>query len=149
MTEPCRERVLAAAASALDGVGVAGLVVERERLAEIADDEMPRMVLREGAEEPRADFTGEDAWTLNFEVEGYTAATDQTGADQAGRHLRAKALQALLADVTLGGLARDLRPGGEPPPVRLSIVAEVPTYAFVLTFAVDYATAEGDPFTFA
>lgn len=150
MSAPCRERILAAIATALAGIaGVGGLVVERDRLADLAETEMPRLVVREGGEEPQADFSGEDAYTMTVEVEGYTAAASQADADAVGRTLRAKVVQALRADVTLGALARDVRQGVEPPPVRLSVVAEVPTYAFALAFAVEYATAEGDPFTFA
>jgi hypothetical protein len=60
--------------------------------------------------------------------------------------LRAEAIKALKADVTLGGLARwlELADAGD----FLGAETSAETEGAMLAFTVHYATREGDPFTF-
>lgn len=148
----CRETILAAALAKLSAIaGIAGLTVEAERPADapLAETDLPRLVLYEGPETPREILTGQRDWTLTVSVEGYVKASTALAARQAGAALRAKAQTALLADVTLATQASDVRPGAEPEPARLVLDCADPTYAFALSFDIDYATAEADLETFA
>jgi hypothetical protein len=60
--------------------------------------------------------------------------------------LRAEAIKALKADITLGGLARwlELTDAGD----FLGAETSAETEGALLAFTVHYATREGDPFTF-
>lgn len=154
MTDPCRERVVAAIATRLAAIaGITGLAVERDRAADLSVDtsEMPRLLLHEGTETLQDDFTGEDCWTLVVAVSGYVKGTTAAAAATAAALLQAKVRAALgtAQDYTLGGLARDLRPDAEVEPVALQMEGADPAKSFALAYAVDYATVEGDPMTFA
>ncbi|MBI4184916.1 MAG: hypothetical protein HY521_13075 [Proteobacteria bacterium] len=150
MTVPCRERVVLALQAALEGnAGIPGLAVERDRDTPVTDGDLPRLVIYEGAESGAADFTGEDGYALAINIEGYAGGGDAAAAASAAATLRAEADRAVLADVTLGGTARGVSLAEEPAPVRLGLEAVRPAKGFVRSFTVEYATAEGDPFTFA
>lgn len=152
MTDPCRERVMAAIAARLAAItGVTGLQVERDRTLAIDTSEMPRLVVHELDEQLTGDLSGEDGWTLVLVVSGYAAGTTPALAAAALGALRAKAQAALgpVQDITFGGLVRDCRPEPEAEPVTLLMEGADPAKCFALAYAVDYATAEGDPMTFA
>lgn len=150
MTTPCRERIVAAVQAALAGItGIDGLAVERDRTLPVEEGELPRLVVYEGEEALASGFSGEDLWELQLDVEGYADGADIAAAAAALATLRAKVDQALRADPTLGGLARDLRPAEEPAPQRLDFASATPGKGFVRSFVAVYATEEGDPFAFA
>ncbi|BBK44126.1 hypothetical protein STVA_41460 [Allostella vacuolata] len=154
----CRERILLAIETRLAAIAtsVPGLTVERDREEPVETKDMPRLVVTELGEVLQGDLTGEDGWTLTLAVAGYVRGA--TGANDAARakaaaaaanDLRARAQAALRADVTLGGLARDLRPAAEAEAFPLLIDCADPAKAFATPWEVDYATEEGDPYTFA
>lgn len=150
MTQSCRERLVAAALAALAGIeGVPGLEVELDREHDLDESELPRLILVEGDEIAAGDFTGEEGFTLPVIVEGYVTAATPEAARSALAQLRAKAHQALIGSNLLGGLARDIRLSqDQPAEAGLPLPCE-PGAAFARGYDVDYATAEGDPFTFA
>lgn len=143
MATPCREQVVAALAARLAGIaGIAGLVVERDRTVPLAGPELPRLVVYEGDEKLWPGFTGEDAFDLQVDVEGYAASAGLAA-------LRASADAAIFADRTLGGLARDVELASEAAPQRLEMDQAAPAKGFVRSYQITYATREGDPYTFA
>ena len=143
MAPPCREQIVAALSTRLAQIaGIAGLIVERDRTVPITGPEMPRLVLYEGNEAPAPDFTGEDGFELQLDVEGYAASAGVAA-------LRAATDAAIFADRTLGGLARDVELANEAAPQRLDMDQAAAAKGFVRSYRVLYATREGDPFTFA
>ena len=150
MPEACREQIVLAVKVKLAAIaGIAGLTVDRDREDDVTDAELPILILREGEERPQADFTGEDAYTLVVQVEGAAKGATVGAAASAAATLRARVQQAVFDGTLLGGLAQDIRPASEPLPPILILPAEGPAKAFDLSFEIDYATREGDPFTFA
>ncbi|MGE0650263.1 MAG: hypothetical protein AB7P12_00730 [Alphaproteobacteria bacterium] len=128
---------------------VAGLTVERDRRTPVMSGELPFLAVYEGPSTSQSDFSGEQAVTLTVSVEGLAGGVSAQAARDAAGLLRAQAEAALFADVTLGGLARDLRPSDEPPPPMLDDEIGEEAVAFVFAVDVDFATREGDPFSFA
>jgi len=148
--EACREQIVLAVQAKLTAIAsVAGLTVDRDREDDVTEAELPILILREGDERPQADFTAEDAYTLVVQVEGAAKGTTVDAAASAAATLRGKAQAVLFDGTLLGGLARDIRPASEPLPPILMLPAQGPAKAFDLSFEIDYATREGDPFAFA
>ncbi|MGE0716404.1 MAG: hypothetical protein AB7P02_13265 [Alphaproteobacteria bacterium] len=155
----CREQVLRAIAAKLATIPLPGLVVERDRDQPVRTDEMPRLVLSEGDEVEHPDWIGCRTWSLGVTVEGYVIGEADPDADPpvtatASAAARASELRALVqgvlfADMSLGGLARDIQSDPEAEPVPLDIDGEAPTKAFALALRVEFVTAESDLFTFA
>lgn len=142
MSTPCHEQLAAAAKAALDTIaGVTGLIVSDNATRPV--ETLPHIELRLGDESPDDVFTGELGWRLEIAVT--CLAKDRAGLAL----LRAKVQQALLADLTLGGLARDLRPAGEGQPIIDDDEGHPPAIVTELRFGIHYATLETDPFTFA
>jgi hypothetical protein len=150
VTTSCREQVLAAFAARLAAItAVPGLTVERERADPVATDALPFLgVYDDGAAEP-PDFSGERDYTLTVTVEGYRAGATALAARQNADELGGLVAKALFGDVTLGGLARDLRPSPDPSPPRTPWDFPSHVGSFVASYEVDYATSETDPFVFA
>jgi len=146
----CRERIVDAIAGRLAGVepGVA-VLRDRDPGVILETDRLPALVVTEAEEEPRDDFCGEDAFNLVLQIAVIAGGRDQAVARQTAQRLRARARAALAADPTLGGIARNLV-FVEDPEAPLSTPAALGAlHAATLALAVDYATAEGDPFRFA
>ncbi len=153
MSDPCREQIVAAVLAALDGI--TGIRVLREDMdpaaaAESGGDteEFPQYRIYEADEFPQVDFSGEDAFRLAIDVEIWADGADGAAAMKAVGGFRALADQALLADVTLGGLARNLELSDEAPPMRGAPGGNT-VRATSRRYLVDYATREGNPFAFA
>jgi hypothetical protein len=146
---PCRELVAAKVLTVLQAI--AGISFERNRRAALGDDDFKggdaRGVLFEEDEEPSDNFTGEDAFDLPFAAQ---VAFKLSGEDAAtlANTWRAQLQKTLLADRTLGGLARDLQIVAPGDWVGADIESDH-VEGFVLAFNVRYATVEGDPFTFS
>ena len=151
MADTCRERIVAAVAAQLAAIdGVTGLTVERDGVDAIEDAALPLLMVYDRDETPVDMYLGEDAFELQVEIEGVAEGDTAAAAAAALGTLRGRVEAALLADITLGGLARDLRPDAEPAPEPLSFdQASRPTKGFARTYVITYATREGDPFTFA
>lgn len=157
MTEiACRERIVDAIFQRLNGALAdamgSAVVVERERLDPITSDDGDFVALFEGDQSPEPNFAGEDGYQLPITVQGL--AWDETPAKAAARRARlegmvARVLRGPGSDLTLGLGVRDIALDPEPRPLALQPQSERPCAAFSLTFVVSYATAEGDPFTFA
>lgn len=148
MATACRELVMQAVAAKL--AAIAGVSVERDREEDVTDAELPFLALFEGDEQEFDDLTGQRDYVLQVDIEGYAEGVTAVEAAAALSELRGKVQQALLADVTLGlsvGV-RNVEEATESPPQRLAVDSARPTKGFVRSFAVSYATAEADPFTF-
>ena len=143
MPTPCREQLVAALATKLAAIaGFAGLEVERDREEPVTGPELPRLVVYEGDEQLSPEFSGEDGFELQIDVEGYAASADMPG-------LRAAVDVAVFADRTLGGLARDIEFAVEQAPQRLDMDQAAGAKGFARSYRLLHATREGDPFTFA
>lgn len=148
---PCRERIVAAVKSVMESV--TGLPVERNRKTPVqgADEgqesELPLNILFEGDEADDTILTGEDGYLLPLLAQ---VAIDGSGEDAATKcnGWRAQLRRKLMADRTLGGLARDLvvtEPGDW---IGVEVVG-ADIEGFMLAMEVRYATVEGDPYTFS
>jgi hypothetical protein len=147
---PCREQIVAAALTRLQAIS--GAVAERERRDPLTAEDLEsssRLILFEGADSDATLYTMEDGFEFSLTVQG-TVKGNGPASSTALNLLRAKVLTALCppGDCTLGGLARhvEISDTGD------ELVAGIATdefKGFVLEATVQYATAEGDPFTFA
>jgi hypothetical protein len=154
MAKSCRQQIVEAVLAALQsldtqpsaGGEVKGVIVELNRRTAIDVDDLPALLIYEGSEQPINDFSSEDAYDLPLLLQGIVAGA---GADAVSfaNNLRATAMKALMADLSLGGLARNLQFTGTGDLAGADIVA-VEVESFELSFTVSYATKEGDPFTF-
>lgn len=143
MVATCREQIVAAVVARLEAItGVPGLAVERDREQPITAAELPRLIVYEGDEQLAAEFSGEDGFELQIDVEGYAAAANLA-------ELRGRLDVAVLSDRTLSGLARDVDIASEAAPQRLDMDQAAPAKGFARSYRILYATIEGDPFTFA
>lgn len=145
MADACREQIVCAAETVLKAID--DVKVERNRRDPLQDEDLDSLILFEGPEQTFFDFTGEDGYRLSLLVQ---ATLKGTGADVARKtnNLRATITKALLADVTLGGLSRDMVM--EDPGDWIGTATESDdTEGFVLQVDITYATVENDPFTFA
>lgn len=125
---------------------IAGGTTDRNRTSTSSAKECPLRILYDGDEDLRDNYSGRDEWTALADVE--VLVTGDTDAEL-GPAVNAEVdsvVKKLLADPTLGGLATDVRHvAREREPLiddsgdRMMVV--------VLTFEIDYATAEGDPST--
>jgi len=140
-----REQILRAVKTVMDTL--ASVALARNRTETIKRDELPILVLYDAGYAPQRDFTGERNYVLTVEIEGAAGGATPTAAEQAANLLRARLEAALLADVTLAGKARDLRPGRDDGTVAVDLAAAVPVASFVRRFDVEYATPEDDPYT--
>lgn len=148
MPTPIREQIVAAFAAKLAAIAsVAGLTVEREREDPVTSGEVPFLAVYEEDAAPDSVFAGEIDVILPISVEGIVAGDTRLAARQAAAVLQAEVEKAIFADVTLGGLARDILPGAEQPPARLD--ADVPDIvaSFAITFDISFAVAETDPYS--
>lgn len=154
MAKSCRQQIAEAVVAALQSLDLQptpsgqakGVTVELNRRAPVEVDDLPALLIYEGSELPLNDFSSEDAYDLPLLLQGIIGGT---GADATGiaNNLRATAMKALMADLSLGGLARNLQFTGTGDLVGADI-AVVEVESFELAFTVSYATKEGDPFAF-
>jgi hypothetical protein len=148
MAIPAQEQVMQAVEAALKGIAaVPGLEVERDRIEMPDETEMPRLILNQGSQADATDFTGEDGYALTITIEGWVKGEDAAAARLARAVLQAEVHKALFDDPTLGGAVRIIRPPDEPPPERLDLAPAPDVLGFELSYVVEYATAEGDPYT--
>lgn len=176
MTTPCRERLLAAAAAALEGLddGGGGAVKITSFEADVENAACAVLLVEDDGEDGEADSLDSDWRCLNVAVSLYVAAAAEAGADRraaaeaAARESRRRAamLRAaietrLTAPQRLGGVhyppaaadlahADDVRlASSQPAPDRPGPFAQGPAAAFTLLFDIDYRVAAGDPYSFA
>lgn len=148
MPTPVQEQLVAAIKTALDGISaIAGLTAEREREEMVETDEIPFLALYELEVTPQEEFAGEDGWSLAVQIEGLAQGATRVAARQAAAELRAEVVKAVLADRTLGGLARDVLSSNELAPAQLDYKVADTVAEFAVAFDVLFATAEGNPFS--
>lgn len=144
-----RERVLAAFDAALQTVpGITSDQVDRNRTDGVnLQKETPRLIQMDGGHEVTESQTGEDEYRLSIDVDIYaTAATDrELGA--ALNLLWGNVVQTVQADLSLGGLVRDIRQVDMSDPEVLKESGAPPAITAQVSFDVFFATAERDPFT--
>lgn len=113
-------------------------------------DSLPLVIMVDGDDQvdEDAESSGLDIRTLVVEVEGYVATDTAAGLRGAREDLLGQVLEKMLEDRSLAGLAIDVTPGGAAV-FRNTLEGRPFSAAFSQTFVVQYATAEGDPFTLA
>jgi hypothetical protein len=148
MPTACCERIAAGVQAALQTIStISGLQVERNRRDPLKEDELPRLLLFEIDEVDDTLYVGEDGYAKRFGIQGAISGT-AAGAAQSANALRAEVIRALKADVSLGGLARDLVLDDTGAWIGIDAASDTPMEGFQLTAAVRYATVFGDPYTF-
>jgi len=149
---PCRSQIIAALEEllgAVEGLSPGVVEVEPDSMIDIDRDILPRARLFDQGQQPQADFCGEDAYTLNIDIEIYARGESQRAALDLALLLRARAEKAILADITLGGLVRNLQFDTETAPLRSPMANQGFCRGSAVRLLIDYATREGDPFAFA
>lgn len=154
MPVPCREQIAAAVLVRLQSVALA--VAERERTDDLTESDfvagmvpIARLDQFEDPDQDITEYSGEDAWQMPLRIQGAVAGSGVTG-QTALNNLRALVLMALrpAGDWNLGGLARHVEIA-DTGATELAGVAVEQFKGFVLQLSIQYATREGDPFTFA
>lgn len=145
---PAQEQILRAVEAAIKGItAIPGLTVARNRIEPPSEDEMPQVRMFQGPQEDATIFTGEDGYAQTVIFEGWVTGLTEQEAQLARTRLQAEIHKSLHSDVTLGGLARDIRPPDQPLPERLDLEPAPTVLGFEVAYVVEYATAEGDPYT--
>lgn len=144
MTDPCREQVAKQVKTLLESI--TGLTAARNRRTAISEKDMPIAVLFEGDEEDNTSFTGENAYVLPLLIQVAVNLSGEKAA-AACNNWRAALTKAFLADRTLGGLVRDLNIVDPGDWIGVDVDAD-DAEGFLFGLRVQYATLEGDPFTF-
>jgi hypothetical protein len=150
MADACREQIVAAVAALLETAAAALAThpkVERNRRDPLDDADLPGLILFEGQEIPLNDFSSEDAYRLSLLVQCALKGSAAAAA-AAANNLRAAIMKGLLADVSLGGLVRNLEIVDAGDWIGTPTLSD-DTEGFMLQADITYATVEGDPFTFA
>jgi len=154
MADTCRQRIVNVILARLGTVPPLECVdgaprsvnTELNRRATLGEADLPSQILFEGVETSPNIFSGEDDYIFPLFVQG---AVQGTGAEATlvANRLRGEAMKALLVDRSLGGLVRvlEVTEPGDFVGVDVSVDAE----GFLIGLRVEYATREGDPFTFA
>ena len=153
MAKPCRQLIVEAALAKLDAIPVqetAGgaykdVTVELNRRVPLEETDLPWAGLFEGDEAPLNDFSSMDLYELRFVVQIAVKGSGPAAVEFVNA-LRAEAIKALKADLTVGGMARwlELTDAGD----FLGAETSAETEGALIAFTVHYATKEGDPFTF-
>lgn len=154
MAKSCRQQIVEALVAALQSLDlqptasgeVKPVTVELNRRVAVEPGDLPVLLLYEGSELPINDFSSEDAYDLPMLLQGIIGGA-AAGAVEFANNLRATAMKALMADLSLGGLSRNLQFTGTGDLVGADIAA-VEVESFELGFTISYATKEGDPFAF-
>lgn len=146
MPTPVREQVLAAIKVKLAAIaGIAGLVVERNRDAEVQS--FPTLVIVDG--DMAADNSINSASTqyeMEVIVEGYVVASEYESLGMAVSTLQAEVVKALTADYTLGGIAFDINEMQTSVDVNRND-GQSPAAFFATVFIAQFHTKQGDPYT--
>jgi hypothetical protein len=151
MADACRERIVAAVAALLVTAAAALAThpkVERNRREPLDDVDLPSLILFEGQELPLNDFSSEDAYRLSLLMQFALKGGGPAAAATAANNLRAAIMKALRADVSLGGLCRNLEIVDAGDWIGTATLSD-DTEGFILQADITYATVEGDPFTFS
>ena len=153
MAKPCRQLIVEAALATLATIPVQEIgsgaykdvTVELNRRVPLEETDLPWAGLFEGDETPLNDFSSMDLYELRLVVQ-IAVKGSGPAAIEFVNSIRAEAIKALKADITLGGLAcwLELADAGD----FLGAETSAETEGALLAFTVHYATREGDPFTF-
>lgn len=149
MTDSIRERLLAAFFTNLSGIS--GVKAYRNRDTEVAAENLPAVVQRDGGMTRDYDGTALLNVTLGVDIECYVSAVADDTLGAAVSDLYAKVTLAALADRTLGGLATDVLEAEQMmgDPVIARDASDKPHAAFLLSFAVSFFLKPGDPYSSA
>lgn len=145
MPTPIREQALAAFEAALIA-GLTAIPVERNRSRAIPEDAAKYVLVFDGPQIKVSDETGVDVYRMTVSVEGYIRVKGDALAGPALNELYADVVVAATADLTLGGIAVDVREGNMPD-AYIDPDATLATMAFELEFEIDYMTKQDDPYT--
>lgn len=144
MSLTIRERILAKLVEVL-ATELTGVRVERNRDARV--QEFPSIILIDGAQQPfEPESTGFNEYHLTATIEGYVQHEDQSELGPALNDLYGRAIKAVMADRSLGGIAIDTAEGFMDPPSIGRRENQQPTAMFSVEITVKFWTAENDPF---
>lgn len=120
--------------------------METERGDDVTTADMPLIVVFAGDDRPAPDFGGESGRSFTVRVEIYVEGATGAAAQEALSEIFGRVREAVAADVTLGGLAHDIRESDDEVPDRLTVQNTDPARSTTVVLAVEYSHAEGDPF---
>lgn len=147
MTDTVRERVLAAVYARL------GTIAGVETLARNPDDlfsreQMPAVAQFDGGHDRADAFSGEEGFVMSVDIEVSVSERTRDLTTAAVDAWYGKIAAAMAAgNRTLGGLVSDVVEVAFVGPEFLREKAEHPYAAFVVTFHIRFATADGDPYS--
>lgn len=146
-----REQVLAALVTLLEGLegadGIYNLRVERNRDAPVTH--YPTLVVYDSDQSAETDTHGYTRYLMQVEIEGYVKIEADEGDTNVGTKMNAmyaKLVETLNSDRTLGGKCVDVNELDTEFVPNMG-EGQAPAGGFRLALAVEYWTAEGDPFT--
>jgi len=136
---------------ALDAVGVTltaigGLTYFRNLDREPEPAEMNCIIQIDGGHVAKTIYSGTAVKTLAVAVECYVTAAALDDMADAIDDVSGKVIKALIADVSLGGMAIDVRDTEMSDPAILSEDQEKPYAEFTLDFEIDFEHGESDPY---
>jgi len=144
MATSIREQILTAVDAALIAIG-AGVLAARNRSSDVEPAEMPAAIQIDGGHRASDHETGAVGMTLDVSVQGYVTGSDDAAITAAVDALYVQIGTALMADITLGGLASDVREVEMLEPEIMREEQEKPFAEFTVEFEIDYQTSETDP----
>ena len=142
MTLSIRERITAQVVTVLEAA-LTDVQVERNR--DTAVGTYPSLIVYTGGQRAERLGPGIDEYNLDLVLEGFVAAEDGASGHSALNDLYARAVAALYADPTLGGLAVDVQETALAE--ELSNDGSQHVASFILQMDLKYQTAAGDPYS--
>lgn len=143
MASSIREQVLAAAFAAVSGL--AGLTVARRNPhVEWEPDDMPALAFLDGGMTLNEAFSGQEEWHLDFEIQVWVTGRDDAAVTAAVDARLVEIVNALKADIALGGLVSDLQLQQMTEPDIMRDGAVQPFGLFGLGFQVAFSNSEAD-----
>lgn len=143
MADSIREQILAAVDVLLDAI--TGVTTGRNRTTDIDLSDMPAAIQLDGGHVTTALQTGAATKTLEVSVQCYVTGATEAALTAAIDVLYVQVTTALLADITLGGLASDVREVEMIEPDPMDDEQEKLFAAFSVEFEIDFETSETDP----
>lgn len=142
MADPVLERVVAHFKTAL--AGITGLTVERNRDEDVT--RFPTAIVFDGDLQSQEINTGRVEHRLDLDVEIWAQAASGAALGTAINDLFARVVVAAIADRTRGGIAVDTTEQGRTFRIDRGEGGKAVGLA-VVAFRIDFATADGDPYT--
>lgn len=157
---PIREAAMEAIRAALDAAGLTAaghaVAIERNRFDAVGEDEMPRLILLDGDQDPEGGDSLEARHTCRAILAGYLVGQTVAEVATATNLLHAQAVRALVRPygaaqpmpIPLGDGIHDIQilEGGLRVEVASVLESEAPMASFALALTFDTHSPWGDPF---